>query len=285
LVKSALAGIDTVFHLAAQSNVLGAVSDPDNCFSSNVIGTFNVLYEAQQARVQRVIFTSSREVYGDVQSLPVSESFPLLPKNTYGTSKLAGELYTKAFPGLDVTTLRLSNVYGPGDQGRVVPLFLDAALSGEDLLIYGEDKILDFVWIDDVVDALVAAANLPVAGRAINIGSGLASDLVGLAQQVIKATHSRSSLRQTPARSVEVDRYVADITLARDLLLYRPNPVPLHGIGEIALTALASRTSHAARRAASDVKRPTVEVNLSTRLSTEWPTSATPAPGRNRLRQ
>lgn len=101
---------------------------------------------ASECGVRKVIFTSSREVYGQAASLPVPESAPLSPKNAYGASKAAGEVYCRLFAesGMDVEVLRLANVYGPGDSKRVIPLFLANALNGLPLVIHGENKILDF---------------------------------------------------------------------------------------------------------------------------------------------
>lgn len=187
-MRSACHDIDTIFHLAAQSSVLGAVAEPDYSFTTNVGGTLTVLEAARAAGVRRVVFTSSREVYGDVQALPVSEDTRLNPKNAYGASKAAAEMYCGIFPGLEVVILRLANVYGPGDSDRVVPLFVSAALQGRPIVIFGENKILDLVWIEDAVDALWEASQLPVAGETLNIGAGESIRLQDLAARIISLT-------------------------------------------------------------------------------------------------
>src|SRR2546422_9029789 len=144
-LAEAMRGCSVVFHLAAESNVMGAVYDADYAFSSNVTGTFNVLRAAASAGVKRVVFTSSREVYGDPKRLPVSESSPLRPKNGYGASKAAGEMYcrTAANDGLETVILWLANVYGPRDRDRVIPLFTRAAQSGTPLTLFGGDQLID----------------------------------------------------------------------------------------------------------------------------------------------
>ncbi len=113
-------GCTHVFHLASQSNVMGAVQHPDYTLSSNITGTHNVLQAATRARVSRVVFASSREVYGESTVLPVVEDAPLLPKNLYGVSKLTGELFCRLFArdGLETVVLRLANVYGTRDIGQ-----------------------------------------------------------------------------------------------------------------------------------------------------------------------
>ena len=112
-----------VFHLAAQSNVMGAIENIDYSFETNVVGTYNVLKAAHAARAKRVLFASSREVYGEAQYVPVDEAHPIASKNTYGASKVAGETYCQVFAtnfGLETIILRLANVYGSRDFGRVI---------------------------------------------------------------------------------------------------------------------------------------------------------------------
>src|SRR5579862_1132168 len=155
-LRRALSGIDVVYHLAAQSSVIGAAADLNYTFNTNVGGTFNLLSAAKSNGVRRVVFASSREVYGDPRHLPVLETAPVKPKNSYGASKAAGEAYCGVFGsnGLEVAVLRLANVYGPGDRGRVLPLFVESALQDRPLVLYGGQQILDFVWIDTVIAAL-----------------------------------------------------------------------------------------------------------------------------------
>jgi UDP-glucose 4-epimerase len=234
-VRAATDGVDAVYHLAAQSNVLGAVKDMEYSFTTNVVGTFEVLSAARACGVRTVIFTSSREVYGQVDRLPVPESAPLDPKNAYGASKAAGEVYCRLFAGsgMEVVVLRLANVYGPGDSERVIPLFLSNARSGRPLVIHGENKILDFVWIGDVLDALLSVRTPGMGGQTINIGTGEGTTLPDLAQRILCLTRSSSAIETAGAREAEVDRFVADIRLAQNLLGYRPS-APLTHLAEVA---------------------------------------------------
>jgi UDP-glucose 4-epimerase len=209
-----------VFHLAAQSNVMGAVADADYAFSSNVAGTYHVLQAALKAGVKRLVFTSSREVYGDPKRVPVRETSPLRPKNAYGTSKVAGEAYCglAAREGLGIAVLRLANVYGPGDRDRVIPLFADAAAAGQPLTVFGEEKVLDFVWIGTVVDALVKAGlGRPIRGP-VNVGSGKGVTIAELARRIVQLSGSSSPVQIVAEREQEVGRFVADITRAKRLL-------------------------------------------------------------------
>jgi UDP-glucose 4-epimerase len=219
-VENVMHGCGVVFHLAAQSNVMGAVADADYAFSSNVAGTYHVLQAALKAGVKRLVFTSSREVYGDPKRIPVRETSPLRPKNAYGTSKAAGEAYCglAAQEGLDTVILRLANVYGPGDRDRVIPLFAEAAAAGEPLTVFGEEKILDFVWIGTVVDALVKAGLGRSIRGPVNVGSGKGVTIAELARRIVRLSNSSSPVRILPERVQEVGRFVADITRGRRLL-------------------------------------------------------------------
>lgn len=232
LLASAFQGASTVFHLAAQSNVMGAVTDIGYSFTTNVVGTYQVLVAAHACGVGRVVFASSREVYGEAESLPVAETHPLNAKNAYGASKAAGELYCRVFRetyGLETAIVRLANVYGPRDYGRVIPLWLDAISAGRDLTVYGGEQVIDFVWVEQVVEALLRAAevNSPLP---INIGSGRGTPILELAERMLAASGSGSRLDRQPARSVEVARFTADITRMRTLLELEPPADPLFGL-------------------------------------------------------
>jgi UDP-glucose 4-epimerase len=227
-------GCDVVFHLAAQSNVIGAVTDPEYSVTTNVLGTFNVLRSASEAQVPRVVFTSSREVYGDARTLPVTEDGPLLAKNPYGASKVAGEAYCRAFAAthrLHVDVVRLANVYGPGDSDRVIPLWLTAAQEGSDLTVYGGEQVIDFVWVGTAVDALLLAAKIGLPGP-VNIGSGVPTKILDLAQRVLRVTGGRSRIALTAAREVEVTKFVADTARMRSLGLV-PETDPLAHLAEL----------------------------------------------------
>jgi UDP-glucose 4-epimerase len=216
----ALKGREIVFHLAAQSNVMGAVADAGYSFSTNVVGTYHVLQSAAAAGVKRLVFPSSREVYGDPRSIPVPETAPLWAKNAYGASKIAGEVYCRlaAQQGLETVVLRLANVYGPGDRERVIPLFASAASAGLPITVFGRQKILDFVWIDVVVDALIKTALGSYIRGPVNIGSGKGTKILDLAHRMVDLKQSVSKIELVEEREQEVGRFVADITRAKRLL-------------------------------------------------------------------
>ena len=231
LLQKIIKGVDLVFHLAAQANVLGAVKDLDYSFETNVIGTFEVLRAAETSGVKRVIFSSSREVYGEPTSLPVPETAPVAPKNAYGISKAAGEMYCRLFAdrGLEVIILRLANVYGTRDRGRVIPLFAEQALVGKSLTVFGRNKILDFLWIEDLLDVLCKASTCSYPDSAVNVGSGKGVNLMDLAERISALAGNSSVVQVTGERAPEVGRYVADVGLARKLFdLYCPDDAIEH---------------------------------------------------------
>lgn len=231
----AMEGCDLVYHLAAQSNVMRAITDPDYAFTTNVVGTFNVLAAAKAAGVTRVVFTSSREVYGEVDRIPVPETAPINAKNAYGASKAAGELYCRvaAESGLETVILRLANVYGPRDRDRVIPLFIEAALGGQPLTAYGGDQILDFVGIGSVVDALLSGGRGSWVRDPVNIGSGTGTTIWKLAERVLQITGSQSPIQAAPPRSQEVVRFVADTTRSQRLWYISRPEGPLDHLPEV----------------------------------------------------
>jgi len=241
-LRPLIAGADVIFHLAAQSNVIGAVTDLDYSFSTNVVGAFNVLKAARDYDVRRVVFSSSREVYGEAQYLPVDEQHPLNAKNSYGASKTAGEMYSRVFNnmGTAVSVLRLSNVYGSRDVDRVIPIWLTRALRGEDLIVYGGQQLIDFVWIDAVVEAFVrtafgtANAVMDVnCAEPVNIGSGQGTSILDLARRILELTNSRSKIVVQPARSAEVAKFTADVRRMQVRLGLQPPTDPLFGLPQL----------------------------------------------------
>jgi UDP-glucose 4-epimerase len=233
----------SVYHLAAQSTVMGAVKDVSYTFTSNVVGTFNVLRAASQEGVERVLFASSREVYGEPINLPVDEDSPLLAINSYGASKVAGEAYCRAFRrefGLHVSILRLANVYGPRDFGRVIPTWISRASMGRELEVYGGKQIVDFVWIDHVVEALISAAALDQPVPPTNVGSGTGTRIVDAARRIGRLACGQPRISLQPARPMEVTRYVANIDRMRQMLGVEPPLDPLDYLSSMIAASVAA---------------------------------------------
>jgi len=233
-ILEAATGVDVVYHLAAQSNVIGAITDTDYSFTTNVVGTYNVLKGAAQAGVRRLVFASSREVYGEPESIPVPESAPLDAKNVYGASKVAGEAYCHVWQsttGLECQILRFANIYGPRDRDRVIPIWLERASRGQPLELYGGEQVIDFVWVGTAVRALLAAAGSQLSDP-INVGSGTGVTLPHLGHRILEETGSASKLKILPARPVEVVRFVADVGRMRRVLGLTPEPDALAHLSE-----------------------------------------------------
>jgi UDP-glucose 4-epimerase len=208
-------GCEVVFHLAAQSNVMGAVENIDYSFESNVVGCFNTLKAAKETGVKRFIFSSSREAYGEAQYLPVDEKHPLSSKNTYGASKVAGEKYCEVFQNmcdLEVVIFRLANVYGERDYNRVIPIFLNNAFNNKDIHIYGGKQVIDFVSIEIIIEAFMQAINNQEAlSGPTNVGAGKGATLFDLAGRIMKLTDTDIKVAVDPPRTVEVVKFTANI--------------------------------------------------------------------------
>jgi len=229
-VQRAMRAADVVYHLAAQATVMGAARNIDYTFTTNVAGTFNVLKAAATEGVRRVVFASSREVYGEPLALPVDEGHPLMSINSYGASKVAGEALCRAFSrecSLETRILRIANAFGPRDVGRVIPYWIEQARAGNDLIVYGGDQILDFIWVADVVDAMRRAALVDVALPPINIASGTGTRILDLARRIGQLVGRTSEVKVVPRRSFEVTRFIGNAERMTQLLGLVPAPDPL----------------------------------------------------------
>lgn len=172
---------DAVFHLAAQSSGEASFSDPWLDFSSHVAATFLLLDFCKQRNIRRFIYASSMSIYGDARYLPADEEHPVQPKSFYAAGKLAAESYVRLYQsfGVDTTIFRMFSVYGPGQnfankmQG-MVSIYLSYFLENKPILVKGsENRFRDFVYIDDVIAAWLAALYDPIAiGKTYNLGTG-----------------------------------------------------------------------------------------------------------------
>ncbi len=236
-VKKACSGCELVYHLAAQSNVMGAVEDMRYSFSTNVTGTFNVLLAAQEEGVRRLIFSSSREAYGEAEYLPVDEKHPLNSKNSYGASKAAGEKYCQVFQNsgdLEVVILRLANVYGPRDFNRVIPIFIENIKRGKDITIYGGKQLIDFISVPFVVDVMrLAAHNREALSGPVNVGSGQGTTLFELANRLMTLFGKNNQVVVEAARSAEVVKYTSDLKRFKAIFQTTPAGDPLEYLKEM----------------------------------------------------
>ena len=227
-----LQGVDCVYHLAARVRVPESIHYPSDYNAVNVGGTVSVMEAMRDTGVRRVVFASSGALYGEQAHQPVSERQLPNPNSPYGVSKVAAEYYLATLGTLyaiETVSLRVFNAYGPSQDlppsyPPVIPQLLKQAQTGGSMVIFGEGtQTRDFVFLDDVVDALVAAATATDVNRAvINVGSGQESSINDLAACVARVSGKRVSMLHNQGQEGGVSRLVADVSLARDLLGWEP---------------------------------------------------------------
>lgn len=239
LLRRAVDGVDAVFHLAALTSHAGSMREPLVDLAVNAEGTLALLEAVRERAAQaRVVFTSTRQVYGRVTRLPVPESQPTDPLDCNGVSKLAAEGYCAVYArvhGVRSVVLRLTNIYGPGmriadARQMFLGLWLRKALSGEALQVFGDGaQRRDLVHVDDAVDALVRAAAAPAPAPVYNLGG---ADTVALGDLAERLSSAAGGLRVErvpfPAerRAIDIGDYHGDWSLIRDQLGWSPR-VPL----------------------------------------------------------
>ena len=227
-----LQGVECVYHLAARVAVRESILYPREYNSTNVSGTVSVMEAMRDVGVKRVVFTSSGAVYGAQQAQPLHEQMVTAPDSPYAVSKLSAEYYVKTIGelwGIETVTLRIFNAYGPGqhlpaDHPPVIPNFLKQAVKGGSLVIHnGGTQTRDFVYLDDVVEALSRASKASqVDGTTINIGSGKEISIADLANEVIAVTGSTAETIFNHKAKGGVSRMRGDLTRAGQLLGYQP---------------------------------------------------------------
>jgi len=235
-----LQDVDCVYHLAARVLVSESILYPREYNEVNVGGTVSVMEAMRDAGVRRVVLASSGAIYGEQAHQPVREDQSPNPQSPYSVSKLAAEHYVRAIGalwGIETVVLRVFNTYGPGQNlppshPPVVPRFLHQALRGGSLVIFGGGgQTRDFVYVDDVVEALVAAATAAdVDRRIINVGSGRETSVNELAALVADAAGRKVQVLHSPAESGGVSHLRADISVARKLLNYEPRVELVQGL-------------------------------------------------------
>ncbi len=235
---SLLADVDVVYHLAARVSVQESVLYPVEYNGVNTGGTVALLAAARDAGVRRVVLTSSGTVYGNQMQQPIPETARPNPANPYAVSKLAAEHYVRAIGDLyriEAVVLRIFNAYGPGQRvppshPPVVSHFAQQILAGASIVLHGAPagaQTRDFVFVDDVVDALVRSGEVGgIAGRTLNIGSGVETSMRALVQELERATGRSARVLESPEQSGGVSRMCADIGAASSALGWRAS-VPL----------------------------------------------------------
>lgn len=239
-VDAAVAGAEIVVHLAAFTSVPESFERFEDCTRTNVIGTANVVRSCVRHGVAKLVFASSSAVYSDAPARPKSEDECPGPSSPYGISKLEGEHWLAAhtlLDGLGAVALRFFNVYGPRQPAgsayaAAVPIFIERALRGEALTIYGDGRqTRDFVYVADVADAVLRAARASANGT-FNVGTGDALEVLALADEIARLTGHAVPHHLAPPRPGDVRASSADASRARRLLGWSPAHTLERGLAE-----------------------------------------------------
>jgi UDP-glucose 4-epimerase len=250
---------DVISHLAAQIDVRKSTIDPTYDARINILGTVNLIQAVKDAgRPARFIFSSTGgAIYGDFVTPPNVETMPKDPESPYGIAKLSAELYLASFARLykiDTVALRYANVYGPrqdphGEAG-VVAIFCNRVIDGKPLTVFGDGKqTRDYVFVKDVARANLAAAerDLPpmaqLDSRAFNVGTGVETSVVELAEIIMRAAGAEAALNFAAARPGELQRSAVSIEKAGRVLGWRPKTALQEGLAETFAWFAARRRS------------------------------------------
>jgi len=232
-VKEAMRGCDKVLHLAALIAIPYSYHSPDTYVDTNVKGTLNVLQAARELNVQRLVHTSTSEVYGSARSVPITETHPLQGQSPYSATKIAADQLAFSFHasfGLPVTIVRPFNTYGPRQSARaVIPTIITQIANGQRQIKLGAvSPTRDFSYVQDVVAGFIAAANSDKGlGEAVNFGSNFEISIGDTACLIAEAMNADIQIvcdesRLRPVNS-EVERLWADNSKAKDLFGWQPS--------------------------------------------------------------
>lgn len=232
LLWSLLQQVDCVYHLAARVSVAQSILHPRDYNRVNVGGTVSLMEAMRDTGVRRVVFTSSGAIYGRQPEQPVHENDTPHPDSPYAVSKWAAEQYIHTIGelwGMETVALRIFNAYGPHQSlpvshAPVIPRFLQQVLTGGSVVVFGGgEQTRDFVYVTDVVDALVSVAMAKGVNRqVINIGSGQETSVLALIEQIEQVTGRRANRVYNREKVGGVPRLVAEISKAKLLLGFRP---------------------------------------------------------------
>jgi len=229
---SLLQDVDCVYHLAARVIVPESVLYPSEYNQVNVGGTVSLMEAMRDVGVRRVVFISSGTIYGNQRTQPLRESCRPNPRSPYAVSKLSAEYYIRSIGdlwGIETVCLRVFNAYGPGQRmpptnAPVIPYCIRQALDHGTIEVHGEGKqTRDYVYIDDVVDAMTAASSTPDINRLIiNVGSGKETSVNDIIKRVVEITHAKPEIVMNKTHDSGPARMCADLGLAKRKLGFSP---------------------------------------------------------------
>ena len=228
-----LQDVDVVYHVAARVSVQESILYPRDYNTVNVGGTVALMEAMRDVGVKRVVLASSGAVYGDMNDGSLKETDIPNPRSPYAVSKISAEHYVHTIGNLwniETVSLRIFNAYGPGQHlppshPPVVPHYLRQALRGGTLVAHGDgNQTRDYIYVDDVVSAMVAAATSPnMNGLVINVGSGVETSIKELINTVLDVTNSKANVVYNTQTSGGVSRMKADLTLSKEKLRFTPS--------------------------------------------------------------
>lgn len=214
---------EIIFHLAADAYVPYSFDHPFEVMATNLHGTLNMLHAAMRCKqLERIVCTSSSEIYGTAQTACIDEDHPLNPTSPYAASKVAADRFAFSYfltYGLPVAIIRPFNTYGPRHTYDVIPKFIDLACKNEPITIYGDGtQSRDFTYVDDMIRAfLIMGQRKEAIGRAINFGTGKHVSVNKTAQLIVAESGSGSKIVHIKKRMAEVKKLLCNPGLARRL--------------------------------------------------------------------
>ncbi|MCB8818457.1 SDR family NAD(P)-dependent oxidoreductase [Desulfosporosinus shakirovi] len=231
VIERTVKGCDAVFHLGALVGIPYSYKNPREVVETNILGTFNILTAARDHGVERVVHTSTSEVYGSALYVPIDESHPLQGQSPYSASKIGADKLAESFYAsfdLPVVTVRPFNCYGPRQSARaVIPTLITQALACKEIRLGNTETLRDFTFVTDTAEGFMKAAQSQEGfGKVINLGSGREISIGQLAQIIIMTIQSTAEIvvdevRVRPSRS-EVSRLLADNRLAKETIGWEP---------------------------------------------------------------
>jgi len=232
IARQAMKGIDVVLHQGALPSVPRSVDDPAATHRHCVDATFTLLLAARDAKVKRFVYAASSSAYGDTPTLPKIETMPVNPLSPYAAAKLMGEYYCSVFYkvfGLETVSLRYFNVFGPhqdptSQYAAAIPAFVTSILKDKSPTIYGDGtQSRDFTYVANIVEAnLLAAGAEQTKGEVVNIACGEAVTVNEIIEMINETVGKKIKPKYVPPQKGDVKHSLADISLAKKLLGYKP---------------------------------------------------------------
>jgi len=219
-VKTAVKGVDYVFHLGAMISVPESMEKTVECVRINAEGTLIVLEESAAAGVKKLCHSSSAAIYGDNPTVPKLESMLPEPKSPYAVTKLDGEYYCKMFADegwLETACMRYFNVFGPRQDptsayAAAIPIFIEKAINNQPVTIFGDgEQTRDFIYVKDIVAANAYLAQTPGLTSVYNVAYGKRQTINDIAKNIIKLTNSSSKIEYLPVRAGDVKHSMASV--------------------------------------------------------------------------